>query len=87
MKLKKMTHRDFCNWLSGFIEMKDNLYPPDLHKIREKLDNISDSNNQIFDTFRDRLRNGQDMNTKVPPLPNAPKIICEKDDKKTDSLL
>lgn len=82
-----MTHRDFCNWLSGFIEMRDTLYSSDLIKIREKLDSVSDTNNPIFDTLRDRLRNGQDINIKVPPLPNAPKIICEKDDKETNSFL
>lgn len=83
----KMTHRDFCNWLSGFIEGKSTLFSVDIIKIREKLDKISDTNNPIFDTLRDRFKNGQDMNIKVPALPNAPKIICEKDDKETNSFL
>lgn len=86
-KPKKMTHRDFCNWLLGFIDGKSTLYSSDIIKIKENLDKVSDTNNPIFDTFRDRLRNGQDMNIKVAPLPNAPRIICEKDDKETDSLL
>jgi len=82
-----MNHRDFCNWLLGFIDGKNGLYVADITKIRETLSKVSDTTNPILDTFRDRFRNGQDMNIKVPALPNAPKIICEKDDKNTDSLL
>lgn len=86
-KQTKMNHRDFCNWLSGFIEGKSTLYSADIIKIRENLDKVSDPTNPIFDTLRDRLRNGQDMNIKVPALPNAPKIICENDDKETNTFL
>lgn len=85
-KQTKMNHRDFCNWLSGFIEGKSTLYSVDIIKIKENLDKVSDTNNPILDTFRDRLRNNQDMSVMVPPLPNAPKIICEKDDKKNNTF-
>lgn len=77
-----MTHKEFCIWLEGYLSAKGELSSDDVNRILDKLKTVKDINSIPLEMLARRSEFNQKEFPKinVPPIPNAPRIICEEND-------
>jgi hypothetical protein len=79
MNQNQMTYKDFYYWLSGYLASNKVLNVNQVAKIEEKMKEVRD-----IDPIEIISKRPMEP-IKIPPMPNAPRIICE-DDTKTNTF-